>query len=146
MWASSVWFDRRNFLRAGTLKNRSRTLIVVPTARATSSQRKVQLSTGKFDRCSGLFVVRPGLEQQTANGVRSTEAPLAAKTERGNREEILDIAQLAGGMALKCQQSITRIMRAPLSPGCEAGDVQRFRHRYGFRSIPHRASFRATPL
>ena len=38
MCASSVCSDRRNFLRAGTLKNRSRTVMEVPAVNATSSQ------------------------------------------------------------------------------------------------------------
>src|SRR5579864_380898 len=41
MWASSVCSERRNFFRAGTLKKRSRTVMVVPGARATSSERSI---------------------------------------------------------------------------------------------------------
>src|SRR5262245_21282630 len=41
MCASSVCSERRNFFRAGTLKNRSRTVIDVPGASAASSQRSI---------------------------------------------------------------------------------------------------------
>jgi len=41
MWAISVCSDRRNFFRAGTLKNRSRTAIAVPPPRAISSQLRI---------------------------------------------------------------------------------------------------------
>ena len=104
MCASSVWSERRNFLRAGTLKNRSRTVMVVPGARATSS-RAQHFAARHFDSRARSFLRGARFEQKPRHRSDGGQR-LAAKTERRDGEQVFHIAQLAGGVALESQHGI----------------------------------------
>ena len=103
MWANSVGSERRNFFRAGTLKNKSRTEIVVPTAGKFVAAQ--QLASGDFDGGTGLFVNGVCFEQQPADRCDGWQS-LAAKAEGRDGEQVFDIDELAGGVALKRQERI----------------------------------------
>ncbi len=63
------------------------------------------LAAGDFDARAGGLLRRPRLEQQARDGGDGRQR-LAAKPERGDGEQILDVAQLAGGVALEGQQGV----------------------------------------
>ena len=64
-----------------------------------------QLSAGEFDCRAGGLIGRAGFEQQ-ARDRRDGGQRFAAKAERRDGEQILDVAQFAGGVALKGQQGV----------------------------------------
>ena len=77
--------------------------------RGAAAQRRFltaqHLAAGDFDRRTGGFFFRAGFEQQARNR-RDGRQRLAAKTQGRDRQQILDVAQLAGGVAFKRQQGI----------------------------------------
>ena len=63
------------------------------------------LAARNLDRGAGVLLARAGLEQQPRDGSDGGQR-LAAKSERGDREQIFYVAQLAGGVALEGQQRV----------------------------------------
>ena len=104
MCASSVWSVRRNFRRAGTLKNRSRTVITVPCGKRRFIAAE-DLAAGDLDGRAGGLVRRARFEQQPRNGGDGRQR-FAAEAERRDGEQIVRVAQLAGGVALEGEQRV----------------------------------------
>ena len=95
MWASSVCSDRRNFLRAGTLKNRSRTVMDVPAASAASSQRSIlppAISTSAPVDSSGDRVSSSSRETDAIEGSASPRNPSVAMESRSLTSRSLLVA------------------------------------------------------
>ena len=63
------------------------------------------LAAGDFDARAGGLLGGAGFEQQARDGCDGGQR-LAAEPQGGDREQVLDIAQLAGGMALEGQQRV----------------------------------------
>ena len=63
------------------------------------------LAAGDFDARAGGLLGGAGFEQQARDGGDGGQR-LAAEAERGDGEQILDVAQLAGGVALEGQQGV----------------------------------------
>ena len=104
MCASSVCSVRRNLRRAGTLKNRSRTVMMVPFGSADSSQRKIlppAISTVVPVVSSAARVSSSRRDTEAMDGRASPRKP-----ESGDGEQVVDIAQLAGGVALEGEQGV----------------------------------------
>ena len=63
------------------------------------------LAAGDFDARAGGLFGGAGFEQQPRDGGDGRQR-LAAEAERGDGEQVLDVAQLAGGVALEGQQGV----------------------------------------
>ena len=79
-------------------------MITVPPPSAASSQRSI-LPPAISMRVPVGSSMRARLQQQARDG-RDRRQRLAAEAERRDREQILDVAQLAGGVALEGEQGI----------------------------------------
>ena len=71
------------------------------------------LAAGDFDARAGRLLHRSRLQQQARDRGDGRQR-LPAKTQRGDREQILDVAQLAGGVAFEGQQRIVAQHAAPI--------------------------------
>ena len=78
--------------------------MAVPPPSAASSQRSM-LAAGDFDARAGGFFGRAGFEQQARYGSDGGQR-FAAEAEGGDGEQVFDVAQLAGGVALEGEQRI----------------------------------------
>ena len=78
--------------------------MAVPPPSAASSQRSM-LAAGDFDARAGGLLGGARFEQQPRHG-RDGRQRLAAKAERRDGEQVLDVAQFAGGVALEGQQRV----------------------------------------
>ena len=99
-----MFSDLRNLRRAGVLKNRSRTVSVVP-AGAPASSHNEQLAAGNFHARAGAFLRRAGHQLHPGDGGDRGQR-FAAKAQGGNREQVVARAELGGGVAFKSQQRI----------------------------------------
>ena len=77
--------------------------------RRAAAQRRFlaaqHLAAGDFDARAGGLLRGARLEQQPRDR-RDGRQRLAAKSQRGDREQVLDVAQLAGGVALEGQHRV----------------------------------------
>ena len=106
-WASSVDSARRNLRRAGVLKKRSATAIVVPRGRAASSTRWI-LPPAISSVRAGSFVAGGGFKRDARDGGDGGKR-FAAKAESGDGEQIVGGAELRSGVALKGQQGVVAV-------------------------------------
>ena len=149
MCASSVWSERRNFLRAGTLKNRSRTVTAVPRAERDLIAMQ-HFAAGDLHAGAGGLFIRAGFEQQPRHRGDGRQR-LAAKAQRGDGEQVFHVPQLAGGVPLEGQQRIVAqhpaaIVGDPDQPPsaafhldaqhCGAGVQRIFQQLFHYRSGP----------
>ena len=104
MCESSVDSAFRNFLRAGVLKKRSRTVIEVPGRQAGFFHLE-DLAAVDFDDRAGGFVGRAGLQAQAGDrGDRGQS--FSAETQRGDAQQVFGILDFRGGVALEGQQGV----------------------------------------
>ena len=121
MCASSVCSERRNFLRAGTLKNRSRTVIWVPGASAASSDRSIlppAISTRAPVASSAARVSSTSRETEPIEGSASPRKPRVEMLIRSLALESLLVAcrskaSMASSRSIPQPSSVTRISRRP---------------------------------
>src|SRR6266481_5162897 len=121
MWASSVCSERRNFLRAGTLKNRSRTVMDVPGASAASSQRSIlppAISTRAPVASSEARVSSSSRDTEAMEGSASPRNPSVPMESRSLTSRNLLVAwrskaSMASSRDMPQPSSVTRISRRP---------------------------------
>ena len=103
-WPNSVCVVRRNLRRTGVLKNSCRTSTVVPTGQPqgttgpTSPPMDLQFRPASLGR-------RAAAEHQPAD-LGDRGQGLAAKAQRADAEQIVGIADFAGGVAGHGQQQL----------------------------------------
>ena len=113
MCESSVDSDRRNFLRAGVLKKRSRTVIEVPSGSPASSTRAIfppLISTTVPDSSSAARVSSRSRETDAIEGRASPRKPNVATLSRSSAFLIFDVAWRS-----KASMASSRTMPHPLS-------------------------------
>ena len=114
MCASSVWSERRNFLRAGTLKNRSRTVMVVPGGPGRSSQRSSFPPAISTD-APVVSSRRAGFEQQPRDARRWTAAlRRESRAWRWTSRSLTSLSLLVAWRS-KASSASSRSMPQPLS-------------------------------
>ena len=104
MWESSVCSDLRNLRRAGVLKKRSRTVMVVPAGRPASSTRRM-LPPAISTRVPEAFFGDAGLELQAGDAGDGGQG-FAAEAEGCDGEQVVGGAELGGGVAFEGEQRV----------------------------------------
>ena len=102
------------------------------------------LAAGDFDARAGGFLHRSRLQQQARDRSDGGQR-LPAKTQRGDGEQVLDVAQLAGGVAFEGQQRVVAQHAAAVVHDADQPPPARLHLHAEIGRARHPASFRAVP-
>ena len=103
-WESSVGSDLRNLRRAGVLKKRSRTVMVVPAGRPASSTRRI-LPPAISMRVPEVFFGGAGFEVEARDAGDGGQG-FAAEAEGSDGEQVVGGADFGGGVALEGEEGV----------------------------------------